>query len=580
MGMGHHSGERARSKPRASALAWALALAALAPFTGDATAQAWSKSTVRTVAAQVRTTDGVHATTDFVVGVEVLGGWLGEFALEGVPEGVRFAPGAPPRVASDPPGAFFGTPEAEAGADDGTLTFRFDRKSAPRAGLYRLMFSVVTPLERSARGDVLVYQLPAWQVGLDDVSVSVVLPEGSRAVAVDDAEQDGRVQVREERAHDRTAIVWSRAHLPRLTPWRLHFQVPSVGGQASSAHGAHNEAEAHEISLGAVPAAGLTVASRRTRPANARDHRLDVAVPWVAGLLLFLVLAGALRGQTRAAERRDAVLQPWAKLPRAARLSLTATLVLLGGWGWEFHPFLGAGAFFSAVLLGLERTATRRAMPRPLGRWRAADALDLERGTRAARFIALGFENPLDGTTSLGVAVLGVFVLLALVSPPEFAGLWLVPATALFVGTRARLPKTPEEVLVALHTHRARGSFGGVAPMIFESASGAWFEARLRRAATPAEQELGLELVELAEHARGPHAPAPVFTVTVGSPAEALLGSRGVCVDAGERRSVWVLSPGTEWTAIARALEELGQVGQAEATRPRVRTSAPSQAAA
>jgi hypothetical protein len=552
------------SRTHACSLVAALVLGAVSATPN--TAHAWTKTIVRDLAAQVTIDEGGHAHAELTIGIEVLGGWLAEFEVSGLGEGAKISTGSAPRLRSTDDGGFAATPEAEFNADEQTLALRFDRKGAPRAGLYELTFAYDVPLAFEAKTSAVEYRLPAWEVGLDSIEVRVTAPEDSVALLESDAERDGRVLVQTTLAQGRTTFVWSRAHLPRLTAWPLRVRLARgvAQGGAGTASGTPpgSSPEDRADSFGGTPGEGRP----RARLAGVRDEPIDVALPWAVALLVLLAAAGNMRGHALAAQRRDARPVAVVALPRITRITLVGAFALLGGWGWEFHTLLSAGAFALAVLIAWERSASPAVKPAPLGRWRSPDAVDMARAASVRRFVTLGLENPFDGTTVIGAAFAFLFVLLAVVSAEELRGLWIFPALCLFAGTRFALPKTTEEALLLLPEARRRAGLESLDVALFESASGMWLAARLRRAPSARERTAGLEAVEarLVESPGGAPRLDTTVSTAAGSPAECVLRTRAIRLAEGGNRVLWRMAPGAgeasgnEVESLARALAGLG----------------------
>lgn len=362
---------------------WACALFALALV--PSTALAWTDATVRTARARVALSE--DASTIHVVltaELRVDRGWLEGFELDGLDEGlvldelhpVRFERWAAPEL----PAAVDDAPEPEVlrpapvfvdllsprvSVHDGRIALGFTRRHAPRAGLYRVIATYDAPAEghvlASPEHAELVWTLPAWRYGLDNVEVVLVLPEGSTpsALAEEDEVAITVTPVELEEGERGVAFRFDRVHLPRTQSWMIRAELPpsfraaaEPDAPASAPTEVVDEAASHPAALVlvALALALLVVAKVRSREqdAEAADASTGALVPlraravlvlavvlfWVAVAVVFaqpallpialvaLALLGAHRASRPGALRLGSFRSAWGGHVRAARAAL------------------------------------------------------------------------------------------------------------------------------------------------------------------------------------------------------------------------------------------------------------------
>ena len=421
-------------------------------------AQAWTDANVRSASASIDVASDGSALVALQLQVRVAGGWLEGLELTGLDPNLELDPNKPVWVASmEPPYRKF-EPRIRRGPR-GTLHLGFrGRGASPRRGtllvglIYRAQFVAQdhTPSDASSSvpgggslratsgGRVEVaWRFPAWQSGLDRVTVALRVPGATaRPVGEPGKEPDERFEWRQIVGSEHTTILWERAHLPRTMPWRVAAEVP----------GEIMTAAARPVAAAAGRKEHGSSKSATTRPKTWRVLAL-------AGLL-WLWLLGTGYWFRRQARRRFATPASVVPLPRALSLAAQAMLV----WGATEYWATGADAgllmLAFACALALESTPRRdEAEPRE-GRWRWVTRSDWDAVRRNQRHERLGFLLPHDATTPLGCGIMiawGVFVW-------RFAGSddpFLIGTLVLFwapclTATRLHLPSTAHERLKRL----------------------------------------------------------------------------------------------------------------------------------
>ncbi|MCA9601122.1 MAG: hypothetical protein KC417_03805 [Myxococcales bacterium] len=526
-------------------------------------AEAWTKSRVTGLEAQLDVDTNATARVTLRVGVEVQGGWLHQFELAGLDAGFQVPTDVRPKfVATDDPRSVF-HPEVQVD-DTGAVTLLFERKHAPHRGTYDAFFTYDAPLttEAGAEGRVTRWTLPAWSVGLEDVRIRVTAPNGSTLLRTTQEELDGRVRSSMATVHGRSELTWRRVHLPQTVAWTVAFVLPP--GRASTAASAPLRTENDESLEGGL-AGGLGALHRsHLRETNLRDRPVDVAVPWFVALVLVLVVVTSTQSFRRCVERRTGQRRPALGAQDGFRFALIGALALTGAWAWPLSRVMTLAAFAGVLAVAFERRALRAPRPATLGRWVEVGADERARAAKTYRFLAMGGENPLDLTTVTGALAAVVFLLLAILGAPEMAPLWLFPAAGLALGTRRGLPALPEDLLAPLLEIEATARFDGFAPHVFEDTAGRWHDARLRRRPTAPEAYAGLVALDIAHVERTAHCGTrhvPVFWAITerGSRAECIARGRLKLIAQGSRRSVWEAPPAEATiNGLRAALRELG----------------------
>lgn len=420
-----------------------LALLALGILGWPVSAHAWTTATVRTARARVTLSeDARRVHVELMAEVRVDGGWLEGFDFDGLDEGLELDPNAPPvferwavpeeeapaaaplEPTDAPPGEALDTAEAHVDAMPrapifvGTLSPRisvrgtrigmsFPRRSAPRAGLYRAYVTYDAPADASLIREVeraeFQWTLPAWRYGLEGVEITVVLPEGSTLVALEE-DEDASVDVVEldpsalapplvtPVPEGWVALAFTRIHLPRTQSWTVRAELP----------------------------ASFRAAAPPPPPELARPSEIEAAPPAspIAVSLIALVLAVLVvaKQKIREADEARAEVASGALLRMPSRVRAGLTMLLLwGAWGLSlFAPHHVPWVFAAIAVLGTYGSS--RALPgaRRLGSFRSAwgaspasvrAAQEAHRRARRARVI--------DATTWQGLVLLGALLSLS-----------------------------------------------------------------------------------------------------------------------------------------------------------------------
>jgi hypothetical protein len=532
---------------------WLLALSALA--CAPSGARAWADAAVRSARARVVLSEDAE-TIHVVVTAElrVARGWLEGFDLDGLDEGLTLDPTAPVRFerwALPEPRAIEAPEEAGAPEEpellrpltpvfvelleprvtvrDGRIALEFPRRAAPRAGLYRVVATYDAPasahLVRSTEHAELVWTLPAWRFGLDNVEVVLVLPEGSAPAAL--AEEDefaievAPAELDEGEAGE--AFRFTRVHLPRTQSWTVRAELPA-----------------------SFRAAEAAVSPTRSSPLPAPEPASHPAALVLAALLVAALVVGRVR--SRDEEARAAGASAGALLPATARVALAmgglwcvVALVLvrpdLSPFGLAALALVGAHAPSrpAPLRLGSFRAAWGHHARAARRRARAADLFDAGSGPGACLLLALG--------AAAGLATVAGWLALA------DAALSLGCAFVVLVaGSGAGRPRPARAVLGALFAwaERWRAPQGvAIAPLVHVDIQGRAQTARLRIVLDGAPE--GLVRCDVVA---GERAPRWVVSARAGTEAE---------------RRLLAASSESGWTLVEVSDGRLGATGSLEA---------------
>ena len=401
-------------------------------------ARAWADAHIESASAEVRVDPDGSAAVSLTLSLRVRGGWVeglevagleGDAELEGearmvrvvsTSEGDRSNPST-----HSPRGEQLVQPRAQIrgpsrGDSDARLQLSFSRRSGPRRGRYRILVRYQTDIaprlmpsesegsDEGGRWWKGEWTLPAWQSGLDGPSVTLILPGAAR---FDPAEP---TRVLEERARQQESgavrLVWSRAHLPRTTPWTVHFEI----AESSLAHELRQRLSSFTMTPAAgsapnrvglelstskdsepAPVAPVAPVVERSAPAGGGSALASADAQEVlrsthlakstedmgaargersghwhfAALLSLLALGMALTSAAfqHEARRRCARTHPLVPLALATRIAGLAGVASTALLGPQLEPTFAALGAAMAILLGWERSA-EPAAPRP-GRW-------------------------------------------------------------------------------------------------------------------------------------------------------------------------------------------------------------------
>jgi len=468
---------------------WVLALAALACAPSEA--RAWADAAVRSARARVAlSADGETMHVVVTAELRVAGGWLEGFDLDGLDDTLTLDPDAPvrferwalPEPAEPAPDAeaiaaleggepmrprapvFVELLEPRVTVREGRIALGFPRRRAPRAGLYRVIATYDAPAAghvlRSAERAELVWTLPPWRSGLDNVEVVVVLPEGSTPAEL--AEEDEfAIEVAPaelEEGETGTAFRFTRVHLPRTQSWTVRAELPASFRAAASAASTpapsprlEPEPASHPAALllAALVVAALVVGRVRSRDEEAREAGASTGAPLPATARIVLAMAGFWLVVTLVFVRPD--LTPFG----------LAALALVGAHAPSRPSSLRLGSFRAAW--GSHARAARRPA-------HAADLFDAGSPTGAGLLLALS-------AAAAWAAAAGWLV-------GSEAALFVACASLVLVaGSGAGRPRPARAILRTLFAwaQRWRGPEGvALAPLVHVDIQGRAQTARLR----------------------------------------------------------------------------------------------------
>ncbi|MDH3199962.1 MAG: hypothetical protein OEM15_03615 [Myxococcales bacterium] len=371
-----------------------------------APAGAWTRTVVKSADATVEVDPDASMSVLLKLDVEVQAGWLHELELAGVGPDIELDRRRPPYLYSTDGETY--RPEAEI-TEDGLIRLSFERRGAPRKGEYRAVLRYRTQGEARPLGGTdsdrarLAWTLPAWETGLHDVSVDIRAPRGA-LVPQELQDMGPGVELSVTNRRSVTQLEWRRIHLPRHTPWKLIFDVPT--------------------SAVTLPFA----APDEPVPSGFRPLEVDERqpLPWAVALLACLVLLKRRTIEVRVGPESLVVRTSWALVLIGAAAMLAASVWLAP------HDIICA---IPLLVLALHRPIQANALP--LERtWRPSSPTY----RRAPKMVPIDL---LDGTTAIGLVILGASFATAVVFDRPFVALLLLPV--FFTGTRQHTAPTAEE---------------------------------------------------------------------------------------------------------------------------------------
>lgn len=390
---------------------------ALAVIGAPTTAHAWTSAQVRDVRVEIAIASQGAAEVTLDIGVEVLGGYLSRFDLEGLDEELALVEGQAAWLTTDQ-GVVV---PAEAVAEAGAITLRFEKRRAARKGLHRIVVRYATALVPHPKAEQpdrveLGWVLPGWEQGLSRAEIVVRGPKG--LAVVPDAEQ--AVQISQRVEQGKSVIELVRVLVPRATPWSITLDAK---------------------------AGVLAAEPRQPRVAPSASPSLTGGI---GVSLLVLVLAFLSRRSFRTeAARRNAVARPWIA-SSTTRRGLVSTLLVVSMAAAPYSLPVLCAALLSLVLCFVDRVQVLCG-PSPLGRFAPLDAKaqrSLRRGLWRER---LGMAPWADAATLSGSLGLLAWLTAAFyVTQPQttFASLCALPLWA--ASSRLRLPRSTTEQIALL----------------------------------------------------------------------------------------------------------------------------------
>ncbi|MDD9939234.1 MAG: hypothetical protein OXT09_36945 [Myxococcales bacterium] len=389
-------------------------------------ASAWTRTTVESTRAHLDVDRRGDALVLLEVDLRVRGGWISDFELVGMGEGIQLDADKPPWLVGEDGRKYI--PQARV-HDDGRVVIRFDhRRKAPWRGRYTLGLLYHAPLARPAAPGKASWALPAWRVDLQNVRVRVEGPAGLRLL--DDGSDSVTVARTSRGGRERIEI--TRAQLPRTLRWELALGLPEIPETTP----ADDQAAARER----APFSGA--------------HLL-------VGLLLGLC-AWLKRGFTRTEAVRSGA-RALALIPLGAPWVAALVIPASGiaaGWLHDRHPQAALLLLLATAALGLTRRIVHR--DSPVTRRRPMAAIDLQRARTHRLHGWLGAPAWLDATAPLGLTVLtasGVLCWLATRQPSASAIAvegWLAALPLFFNATRGTRARAGQGSLIRLHALSGR----------------------------------------------------------------------------------------------------------------------------
>ncbi len=369
-------------------------------------AGAWTRTVVKSANATVEVGPDASMSVLLKLDVQVQAGWLHELELAGVGSEVELDRRRPPYLYSEDGETY--RPEAEI-TEDGLIRLSFERRGAPRKGEYRVVLRYRSEGEARPLGGAdsdrarFAWTLPAWETGLHEVSVDIRAPKGA-FVPHELQDMGPGVELSVTNRQNVTQLEWRRIHLPRHTPWKLIFDVPTSA-----------------VTL--PPAAPDEPTPSGFRPLDVEERH---PLPWAVALLTCLVLLKRRAIEMRTGPSSLVVRSSWAVVLMAA-----ASVLALSLWVAP-HDIICA---IPMLVLTLHRPI--KASTLPLERtWRPTAPIRQQERKMAPIDL-------LDGTTAIGLVVLGASFAVAVVLDQPFAALFLLPV--FFTGTRQHTVPTAEE---------------------------------------------------------------------------------------------------------------------------------------
>jgi hypothetical protein len=383
-----------------------LAVAFFLTLAASSSARAWTRTVVKSADATVEVDADAWMSVLLKLDVDVQAGWLHQLELAGVGPEVELDRRRPPYLYSV--GGEVYRPEAKV-TEDGLIRLSFERRGAPRKGEYRAVLRYRTQGEARPLGGTdsdrvrLAWTLPAWETGLHDVSVDIRAPRGA-FVPRELRDLGPGVELNVTNRQSVTQLEWRRIHLPRHTPWTLIFEVPRSA-----------------VSLPDVAPSGP--APPGFQPLVVEER---APLPWAIALLAWLVLFKRRSIEQRIGRERLLVRSSW------PRVLVTAVAVLaLSAWLVP-HEIICA-----VPLLGL--ALHRPIQPNTLLRERTWQPM-APTPAPARKILP---DDLLDGSTLVGLLVIGAAFAVAVLLDEPLAGIMLLPV--FFIGTRLHAAPKAEE---------------------------------------------------------------------------------------------------------------------------------------
>jgi len=482
-------------------------------------AHAWTSAQVRDVRVEIAVASQGAAEVTLDIGVEVLGGYLSRFDLEGLDEELALVDGQAAWLTTDQ-GVLV---PAEAVAEGGAITLRFDKRKAARKGLHRIFVRYATALVPHPKAEhpdrvELAWALPGWEQGLSRAEIVVRGPKG--LAVVPDAEQ--AVQVSQRVEQGKSVIELVRVLVPRATPWTITLEAKASTFAAGRSHPRVAPSEPPSFARGV----GLSLLVLAAAFLSRRSFRVEAA-------------------------RRDAVASPW-MASSVVRRALVAMLLAVAMAAAPYSLPVLCAALLSLVACFVDRVHVWCG-PSPLGRFAPLDAKAQRTLRRRLWRERLGMAPWADAATLSGLLGLVAWLAAAFyLAEPQTAFAWLCALPLWAASSRLRLPRsTTEQVALLLSAaERALALSCGMRLVAFVVGEHGRTQPRLR--IVPATRFSGLLRIDVAvDTRRTENALVLIAVAQAHSLSDRALGA----LFGHESRE---LSPRGHRVAYVQPIEELG----------------------
>jgi hypothetical protein len=453
-----------------------------------APASAWTSAQVQDVRARVVLSARGQANVLLDLGIDVRGGWLERFDIEGLSPELVLDPDRPGWLTT----AEGSVVSARVISHQGNVSVRFDKREAARRGQHRLSIAYRAPLTALSDSGALSFTVPGFQQAIGEAEIVVDAPLGVKPVSDPESTTEVSERVQGQRVH----ISFRRTHWPRAIPWTVELDVNSAADAPQAVRAARVRSVYTGCALSLfVGAIGLLARGSFRRRARALGMRTE---PWLG----------------------PDWLQPW----------LIGTLAVLGAVLWPHSVELSLGAWLSLSAWCAERALPSSEAP-SLSTIASLDAARKRKLVRAYWRELLGELPWSDGFTLLGaLGVIAVCLVSAgfLGGRPDASDPWrlglLCALPSWIASSRLRLSRSPAERLRRLLAETARLRLDGCALRLvsYVGAGHALVETRARL--LPATRYAGLVRVDLCvDSRRDVQTPWIVVVVRRGAPVDHFL---------------------------------------------------------
>ncbi len=430
---------------------WLLVLAlGLSP----AAARAWTEAHVREADVALSLQDGGERfDVELDLLLEVRGGWLEQLELPGLDEGGLTLAEDSPAFASLESGEQVPAQVSRRGS---TLVLKFARRDGLRRGLHhlRVRYALARGPDASGAEPRLSWTLPGFEAGLRRATIRVSGPAGMRALEAPELAQ----AVVSAGGAEQRALIFTRVHVPRATPWTIAVALPR---QAPAAGGVRSAVAADE--------------------GRERDLAADALL-----VLASLALVGLMRRAQLRVLRREGLGVRGLWLARPLSPLGLAGLSLVAGLCFARAPAASIAAWSALFVLGVPQ-AEQKPSKLALGAFRPLTRAEHTRLRRARVLEALGAPwcDALSVLGALGGLGLVAFALRAGGSAPFGREPWGVLALCalfgLLVSARALRPRSfAEQVGQLVRAARRARTVGCALSLVVYESDGPLSQPRLR----------------------------------------------------------------------------------------------------